>query len=127
MGAGPAGLSFAVYAVDRGHQVKIFEASHQIGGQFNIAKTVPGKEEFYETLRYFNRQIELRPNIELVLNHPATYEELSQSDFDEIVVATGVTPRQLQFEGIDHPKVLSYLQVLKERVPVGQRVAIIGA
>lgn len=127
IGAGPAGLSFAVYAADRGHQVKIFEASHQIGGQFNIAKTVPGKEEFYETLRYFNRQIELRPNIELVLNHPATYEELSQSDFDEIVVATGVTPRQLQFEGIDHPKVLSYLQVLKERVAVGQRVAIIGA
>ncbi|MDF9673118.1 NADPH-dependent 2,4-dienoyl-CoA reductase [Acinetobacter baumannii] len=127
IGAGPAGLSFAVYAADRGHQVKIFEASHQIGGQFNIAKTVPGKEEFYETLRYFNRQIELRPNIELVLNHPATYEELSQSDFDEIVVATGVTPRQLQFEGIDHPKVLSYLQVLKERAPVGQRVAIIGA
>lgn len=127
IGAGPAGLSFAVYAADRGHQVKIFEASHQIGGQFNIAKTVPGKEEFYETLRYFNRQIELRPNIELVLNHKATYEELSQSGFDEIVVATGVTPRQLQFEGIDHPKVLSYLQVLKERVPVGQRVAIIGA
>ncbi|MFV7499641.1 FAD-dependent oxidoreductase [Acinetobacter pittii] len=127
IGAGPAGLSFAVYAADRGHQVKIFEASHQIGGQFNIAKTVPGKEEFYETLRYFSRQIELRPNIELVLNHQATYEELSQANFDEIVVATGVTPRQLQFEGIDHPKVLSYLQVLKERVPVGQRVAIIGA
>ncbi len=127
IGAGPAGLSFAVYAADRGHQVKIFEASHQIGGQFNIAKTVPGKEEFYETLRYFGRQIELRPNIELILNHKATYEELSQANFDEIVVATGVTPRQLQFEGIDHPKVLSYLQVLKERVPVGQRVAIIGA
>lgn len=127
IGAGPAGLSFAVYAADRGHQVKIFEANHQIGGQFNIAKTVPGKEEFYETLRYFARQIELRPNIELILNHKATYEELSQANFDEIVVATGVTPRQLQFEGIDHPKVLSYLQVLKERVPVGQRVAIIGA
>lgn len=127
IGAGPAGLSFAVYAADRGHQVKIFEASHQIGGQFNIAKTVPGKEEFYETLRYFGRQIELRPNIELILNHKATYEELSQASFDEIVVATGVTPRQLQFEGIDHPKVLSYLHVLKERVPVGQRVAIIGA
>ncbi|URM42458.1 NADPH-dependent 2,4-dienoyl-CoA reductase [Acinetobacter sp. AS23] len=127
IGAGPAGLSFAVYAADRGHQVKIFEASHQIGGQFNIAKTVPGKEEFYETLRYFARQIELRPNIELILNHKATYEELSQASFDEIVVATGVTPRQLQFEGIDHSKVLSYLQVLKERVPVGQRVAIIGA
>lgn len=127
IGAGPAGLSFAVYAADRGHKVKVFEASHQIGGQFNIAKTVPGKEEFYETLRYFGRQIELRPNIELVLNHKATYEELSQANFDEIVVATGVTPRQLQFQGIDHPKVLSYIQVLRERVPVGQRVAIIGA
>lgn len=127
IGAGPAGLSFATYAASRGHKVKIFDASNQIGGQFNIAKTIPGKEEFYETLRYFKRQIELQPNIELVLNHTATYEELSQANFDEIVVATGVTPRQLQFEGIDHPKVLSYIQVLRERVPVGKRVAIIGA
>lgn len=127
IGAGPAGLSFAVYAASRGHKVKVFDASNQIGGQFNIAKTIPGKEEFYETLRYFKRQIELQPNIELVLNHTATYEELSQADYDDIVVATGVTPRQLQFEGIDHPKVLSYIQVLKERVPVGKRVAIIGA
>lgn len=127
IGAGPAGLSFAVYTASRGHKVKIFDASNQIGGQFNIAKTIPGKEEFYETLRYFKRQIELQPNIELVLNHTATYEELSQADYDDIVVATGVTPRQLQFEGIDHPKVLSYIQVLKERVPVGKRVAIIGA
>lgn len=127
IGAGPAGLSFAVYAASRGHKVKVFDASNQIGGQFNIAKTIPGKEEFYETLRYFKRQIELQPNIELVLNHTATYEELSQADYDDIVVATGVTPRQLQFEGIDHPKVLSYIQVLKERVPVGKRIAIIGA
>ncbi|WP_312057604.1 NADPH-dependent 2,4-dienoyl-CoA reductase [Acinetobacter courvalinii] len=127
IGAGPAGLSFAVYAASRGHKVKVFDASNQIGGQFNIAKTIPGKEEFYETLRYFKRQIELQPNIELVLNHTATYEELSQANYDDIVVATGVTPRQLQFEGIDHPKVSSYLQVLKERVPVGKRVAIIGA
>ncbi|MEB6665618.1 NADPH-dependent 2,4-dienoyl-CoA reductase [Acinetobacter vivianii] len=127
IGAGPAGLSFAVYAASRGHKVKVFDASKQIGGQFNIAKTIPGKEEFYETLRYFKRQIELQPNIELVLNHTATYEELSQANYDDIVVATGVTPRQLQFEGIDHPKVLSYIQVLKERVPVGKRVAIIGA
>jgi 2,4-dienoyl-CoA reductase (NADPH2) len=127
IGAGPAGLSFAVYAASRGHKVKVFDASNQIGGQFNIAKTIPGKEEFYETLRYFKRQIELQPNIELVLNHTATYEELSQAGYDDIVIATGVTPRQLQFEGIDHPKVLSYIQVLKERVPVGKRVAIIGA
>lgn len=127
IGAGPAGLSFAVYAASRGHKVKVFDASNQIGGQFNIAKTIPGKEEFYETLRYFKRQIELQPNIELVLNHTATYEELSQANYDDIVIATGVTPRQLQLEGIDHPKVLSYIQVLKERVPVGKRVAIIGA
>ena len=127
IGAGPAGLSFAVSAAKRGHKVKVFDSSKQIGGQFNIAKTIPGKEEFYETLRYFKRQIELQPNIELVLDHTATYEELSQANYDEIVIATGVTPRKLQFEGIDHPKVLSYIQVLKERVPVGQRVAIIGA
>ncbi|MDM1021493.1 NADPH-dependent 2,4-dienoyl-CoA reductase [Acinetobacter sp. VNK23] len=127
IGAGPAGLSFATYAANRGHKVKIFDAGNQIGGQFNIAKTIPGKEEFYETLRYFKRQIELQPNIELVLNHTVTYEELSQADYDDIVVATGVTPRQLQFDGFNHPKVLSYIQVLKERIPVGKRVAIIGA
>jgi 2,4-dienoyl-CoA reductase (NADPH2) len=127
IGAGPAGLSFATYAAERGHQVTIFEASNQIGGQFNIAKTIPGKEEFYETLRYFKRQIELQPNIKLQLNHVATFEQLENSSFDEIVVATGVTPRQLDIPGIDHPKVLSYIEVLKERKPVGQRVAIIGA
>ncbi len=127
IGAGPAGLSFATYAAERGHQVTIFEASNQIGGQFNIAKTIPGKEEFYETLRYFKRQIELQPNIKLQLNHVATFEQLENSSFDEIVVATGVTPRQLDIPGIDHTKVLSYIEVLKERKPVGQRVAIIGA
>lgn len=127
IGAGPAGLSFATYAADRGHKVTIFEASNQIGGQFNIAKTIPGKEEFYETLRYFKRKIELQPNIKLVLNHTATYEELSAEQFDEIVVATGVTPRQLNIEGINHPKVLSYIEVLRDRKPVGKKVAIIGA
>ncbi|MEG2442502.1 MAG: NADPH-dependent 2,4-dienoyl-CoA reductase [Acinetobacter sp.] len=127
IGAGPAGLSFATYAADRGHQVTVFDAASQIGGQFNIAKTIPGKEEFYETLRYFKRKIELQPNIKLVLNHTASYEELSQSEFDDIVVATGVTPRELTIEGIDHPKVLSYIEVLRERKPVGKKVAIIGA
>lgn len=127
IGAGPAGLSFAVYAANRGHQVTVFEAAAQIGGQFNIAKTIPGKEEFYETLRYFKRQIELQPRIKLQLNHKASLEELAQLNFDDIVVATGVTPRQLEIPGIDHAKVLSYLDVLKERKPVGQRVAIIGA
>ena len=127
IGAGPAGLSFATYAADRRHQVTIFEASNQIGGQFNIAKTIPGKEEFYETLRYFKRKIELQPNIKLQLNHTATYEELSEENFDDIVIATGVTPRHLEIEGIDHPKVLTYIEVLKDRKPVGKRVAIIGA
>ncbi|WP_180062387.1 NADPH-dependent 2,4-dienoyl-CoA reductase [Acinetobacter sp. YH12120] len=127
IGAGPAGLSFATYAAERGHQVTIFEVSNQIGGQFNIAKTIPGKEEFYETLRYFKRQIELQPNIKLVLNHTASFEQLLNADFDDVVVATGVTPRQLDIAGINHPKVLSYIEVLKERKPVGQRVAIIGA
>lgn len=127
IGAGPAGLSFAIYAAERGHQVTIFEASNQIGGQFNIAKTIPGKEEFYETLRYFKRQIELQPNIKLVLNHTASFEQLLNADFDDVVVATGVTPRKLDIAGINHPKVLSYIEVLKERKPVGQRVAIIGA
>ncbi|MBV7308130.1 NADPH-dependent 2,4-dienoyl-CoA reductase [Acinetobacter sp. CWB-G5] len=127
IGAGPAGLSFATYAADRGHQVTVFDAASQIGGQFNIAKTIPGKEEFYETLRYFKRKIELQPNIKLVLNHTATYEELSAENYDDIVVATGVTPRELTIEGIDHPKVLSYIEVLRERKPVGKKVAIIGA
>jgi len=127
IGAGPAGLSFATYAADRGHNVTIFEASNQIGGQFNIAKTIPGKEEFYETLRYFKRKIELQPKIKLVLNHTATYEELSTENFDDIVVATGVTPRHLDIDGIDHPKVLTYIEVLRERKPVGKKVAVIGA
>lgn len=127
VGAGPAGLSFALYAAERGHQVTIFEASHQIGGQFNIAKIVPGKEEFYETLRYFKRKIELQPNIELKLNKLATFEILNNAQYDEVVVATGVTPRKPDIPGIDHPKVLSYLDVLKDRKEVGQRVAIIGA
>ena len=127
IGAGPAGLSFAISAAERGHQVTIFEASNQIGGQFNIAKTIPGKEEFYETLRYFKRQIELQPRIQLKLNTTATFEQLVATEFDEIVVATGVTPRQLDIPGITSEKVLSYIEVLRERKPVGQRVAIIGA
>jgi len=127
IGAGPAGLSFATYAAERGHQVTVFDAANQIGGQFNIAKTVPGKEEFYETIRYFKRKIELQPNIRLVLNHLVSYEELQDADYDDIVVATGVTPRELNIPGVDHPKVLTYIQALKERLPVGHRVAIIGA
>lgn len=127
IGAGPAGLSFAVNAAARGHEVVLYEAAAQIGGQFNIAKTIPGKEEFYETLRYFKRQIELQPNIKLHLLHQISYEQLQQQDFDDIVIATGVVPRALQIEGSDHPKVLSYLEVLRDHKLVGKRVAIIGA
>lgn len=127
VGAGPAGCSFALYAAKRGHQVTLFEADHQIGGQFNIAKTIPGKEEFYETLRYFKRQIELNDNISLKLNHRVTFEELNKDEFDAVVVATGVTPRQLDFEGADSEQVISYLDVLKHKKYVGKSVAIIGA
>lgn len=127
IGAGPAGLSFAVNAAERGHEVTIYEASAQIGGQFNIAKTIPGKEEFYETLRYFKRQIELQPKIKLNLLHQMSYEQIQQQEFDVIIIATGVSPRRLDIEGHDHPKVLSYLDVLREGRSVGRRVAIIGA
>ena len=127
VGAGPAGLSFALNAAQRGHQVTLFEASQQIGGQFNIAKTIPGKEEFYETVRYFKRQVELQPQIKLLLGQQVTAQSLLEDEFDEVVLATGVTPRQLDLPGIDHPKVLSYLDVLKHGAVVGQKVAIIGA
>lgn len=127
IGAGPAGLSFALNAAERGHTVTLFESSAQIGGQFNIAKTIPGKEEFFETIRYFKRQLELQPNIKLVLGYQVKAQELLDHQFDEIVLATGVEPRKLDIPGIEHEKVLSYLEVLKQRVHVGKRVAIIGA
>lgn len=126
VGAGPAGLAFAVEANKRGHQVTLFDAASQIGGQFNIAKQTPGKEEFYETLRYFKRQLELS-TVELKLEHPVDAEFLQQAGFNEVVLATGVTPRQLNIEGIQHPKVLSYIEVLRDKKPVGKRVAVIGA
>ena len=127
VGAGPAGLSFATFAAERGHHVTLFEANHQVGGQFNIAKQIPGKEEFYETLRYFKRRIELADQIELRLNHKATAQQLLDAEFDEVVIATGVSPRHLEVEGAESEKVLSYLDVLRDKKPVGKRVAIIGA
>ena len=126
VGAGPAGLAFSVYAAQRGHQVEIFDRGSEIGGQFNYAKQIPGKEEFYETLRYFNKQISLL-NIGLNLNQEQSAEQLIAAGFDEIVLATGITPRQLDIPGIEHEKVKSYLQVLRDKEPVGKRVAIIGA
>ncbi|MFQ4148493.1 NADPH-dependent 2,4-dienoyl-CoA reductase [Arthrobacter sp. LAPM80] len=126
VGAGPAGLAFAVTAAERGHTVTLFEGSGEIGGQFNLAKQIPGKEEFHETIRYFNRQIQLR-GIELRLDTTATADSLLAEGFDEIVLATGVLPRTPQLDGVDHPSVLTYLDVLREKKEVGANVAILGA
>ncbi|MFT4634780.1 MAG: 2,4-dienoyl-CoA reductase (NADPH2) [Arenicella sp.] len=126
VGAGPAGLAFATSAAERGHQVTLFDAADEIGGQFNIAKQIPGKEEFYETVRYFKRQIELK-GVDLRLGHRVSTDELNSSDFDEVIMATGVTPRLPSIDGIDHPKVLSYLDVLRDKKAVGVNVAVIGA
>jgi 2,4-dienoyl-CoA reductase (NADPH2) len=124
VGAGPAGMAFASVAAERGHEVTLFEASHELGGQFNVAKKVPGKEEFHETLRYFKRKLD-QTGVKIRLNHRAVPSELE--GFDEVVLATGIRPRQLDIPGIDHPKVLSYLDVLRHEKPVGKAVAIIGA
>lgn len=126
VGAGPAGLAFSVYAAQRGHEVHLFDKSHQIGGQFNYAKQIPGKEEFHETLRYFGRMIELHA-IQLHLNSVQTADTLVAAGFDEVVLATGILPRDIGLAGQDHPKVLSYLDVLRDHKAVGKHVAIIGA
>jgi 2,4-dienoyl-CoA reductase (NADPH2) len=126
IGAGPAGLAAATIAAQRGHFVTLFDADKEIGGQFNMAKQIPGKEEFYETLRYFNKQIELH-NVDVKLNRKVSVDDLKNLDFDEIIIATGIKPRELKIEGIENKKVLSYLDVLKHKKPVGKRVAVIGA
>ncbi|WP_047238598.1 NADPH-dependent 2,4-dienoyl-CoA reductase [Chromobacterium subtsugae] len=124
VGSGPAGLAFATVAAERGHAVTLFDAAAEIGGQFNVAKQIPGKEEFYETLRYFKRRIETT-GVELKLNTRVAAADLA--GFDEVILATGIAPRLPAIPGVDHPKVLSYLDVLKHKKPVGKKVAIIGA
>lgn len=126
VGAGPAGLAFAVSAAERGHAVTLFDAAAEVGGQLNIAKRVPGKEEFEETLRYYRTQLELH-GVDVRLNTSVTAADLADGPYDEVVVATGVTPRTPEIPGRDHPSVVTYLDVLRDGAPVGERVAIVGA
>ncbi|WP_233520613.1 oxidoreductase [Flocculibacter collagenilyticus] len=128
VGAGPAGLAFSVYAAECGHSITLFDKAGEIGGQFNYAKQIPGKEEFYETLRYFQSQLEKYKNLITVnLNTTQTVESLMAGGFDRVVLATGIKPRQVNIEGIESDKVMTYLDVLRDHKPVGKRVAVIGA
>ena len=126
VGAGPAGLAFATTAARRGLDVTLFDAASEIGGQLNIAKQIPGKEEFYESLRYFGKQIELT-GVKLQLDRKVTAHSLMAAGFQQVVLATGVTPRTPEIEGIGHPKVVGYLDVIRDKCAVGQTVAVIGA
>ena len=126
VGAGPAGLAYATVAAQRGHRITLFDAGTEIGGQFNLAKRIPGKEEFYETLRYYRRMIDVL-GIELRLNTRVDAQALSTMGFDEVVVATGIEPRRPALPGIDHAKVVPYIDAILGRKPIGKRVAIMGA
>jgi 2,4-dienoyl-CoA reductase (NADPH2) len=126
VGAGPAGLAFAHVAAMRGHKVTLYEASDKLGGQFNLAKVIPGKEEYAETIRYYKNMME-KYQVDVKLNHRVTSEELKSSTYDEIILANGIVPRNLDIPGADHPKVVSYIDVLTGKVTVGKKVAIIGA
>ena len=126
VGSGPAGLSFAAVAALRGHTVTLFEQNDKIGGQLNIANQIPGKEEFNETLRYFKTHLKIN-GVKVCVNSKATAQKLSEEGYDEVILATGVKPRKPNIEGIDHPKVLTYIDVLLHKKDIGKRVAIIGA
>ena len=114
IGAGPAGLAASTIAAQRGHEVILFDADKEIGGQFNMAKQIPGKEEFYETIRYFNTQIALH-KVTVKLNTRVQADDIKNGNFDEVILATGIQPRSPKIEGIEHPKVLNYLDVLKHK------------
>ncbi|MEL6948654.1 MAG: NADPH-dependent 2,4-dienoyl-CoA reductase [Pseudomonadota bacterium] len=126
IGAGPAGLSTALALSERGHEVDLFDAADRVGGQLNMAKVIPGKEEFHDMLRYFERQLELS-SVRLHLGEKVAASELVEQRYNDVIVATGVTPRDPKIPGQDHPKVLNYVDVLRRGAPVGERVAIIGA
>lgn len=126
IGAGPAGLAAATVAAQRGHDVTLFESASEIGGQFNIAKRIPGKEEFFETLRYFGRKIQTT-GVNLRLNTRITVDDLLGKGYDDVILATGIAPRTAAIPGVDNPKVLSYLDVILGHKPVGKSVAVIGA
>jgi len=124
VGAGPAGLSYATTAAKRGHKVTLIEKSNSIGGQFNMAKKIPGKEEFYETLRYFDVMLQ-KYNVQIHLN--TIFEPAMAKKYDNVILATGIIPRKPKIIGIDHPKVVSYIDVLNDKVKIGSKVALIGA
>ena len=126
VGAGPAGLAASTLLAERGHQVDLFEAEGELGGQFNMAKVIPGKEEYGETIRYYDAMIK-KHGVNVHLNHRVTSRELIDGKYDEVILATGVTPRKLDIPGIDSEKVLDYADVLYKGKEVGQRVAIVGA
>ncbi len=126
VGSGPAGLAAATTAAERGHRVTLFEASPEIGGQLNVAKTIPGKDEFYESIRYFADRVHVT-GVDLQLNTSVIAQDLRDGGYDHVVLATGVVPRVPDIPGVDHPSVVGYLDVLRNAVPVGTRVAILGA
>ena len=126
VGAGPAGLAFSVSAAERGHAVTLFDSAAEIGGQLNVARRVPGKEEFNETIRYYRTQL-AEHGVDVRLNTAVAAEDLPAGEFDEVVLATGVTPRTPELPGTDHRSVVSYLDVLRDGAEVGARVAILGA
>lgn len=126
VGAGPAGLASAITAAECGHKVTLFEAKDRIGGQFNLARRIPGKEEFDETLRYYKRQLD-KLGVYVQLDTRVTVTQLNNSDFDEIILATGIVPRVPIIEGIDHPSVVNYTDVINGDIEIGEQVAIIGA
>ncbi len=126
IGGGPAGLAAASICAERGHQVTLYEGSRRLGGQFNMAKVIPGKEDYQETIRYYSTMLS-KYHVNVILNTRPSQKTLNTSNYQTIIVATGVTPRAVDFQGSDHPQVLTYKEVLEDKIPVGKRVAIVGA